>query len=193
MVDQYILQAQALREAPILCDNKPFGVAAFNGDVFTNPLCIKVRNLVDRFLPETTLEIGSGGGRWSRYLHSRCKQLVCVDYNDATVDHICALKLHPTPGFMICRDGVFPSCVQADLVFSFDTFVHFPPALFWKYIETLPKANLILHHGVGKQINDDWFTYTATKVDAAVGRRLVAEVYSDPTNTLQGRVACYEA
>jgi len=191
MTAQHVLQAMTLQSTKIRSDGQPYGVAEFGGGINDNALCLQTKRIVDELTPETVLEIGSGGGRWSGYLHTRCKNLICVDYTDATVDHITALNLTPPPAYMICRDGKYPTFIGADLVFSYDTFVHFPPDLFWGYLKTIPKTRLILHHGLGSQVREDWFGYDPREVDNFLGMQLVEEIYCDKGNELQSRIAHY--
>lgn len=101
----------------------------------------------------TALEIGSGGGRWSRYFAGRVTRACLVD---ATVASEIAIRSHcdwPGFGFIVSPDGALPALQSEsiDFAFSFDTFVHFDPALFDRYIVELgrvlkPSAKFILHY-----------------------------------------------
>lgn len=91
----------------------------------------------------TALEIGSGGGRWSRYFIGRTGRALLVD---ATPASEAAIRAHcPWPGFefIVSTDGRLPSVAteSVDFVFSFDTFVHFEAQLFDRYIAELGRVS----------------------------------------------------
>lgn len=126
------------------------------GDPRRDPIQSEVR---DRFLlpflspAVAVLEIGAGGGRWTREMAGRVARLILVD---GTAEFEAAIRAH-LPGieatFLVAPDGRLPGVADAavDFAFSFDTFVHFHDALFDAYVETVgrvlkPGGHFALHH-----------------------------------------------
>lgn len=126
------------------------------GDPNTSPFLKFIRNhyIYPYIHPEhTAVEIGPGGGRWTRYLLSFGRVYV-VDYLQEMVDeirlnfkapHLFALKNNGTD-----FPGIEPGSV--DFVFSYDVFVHLDPDVINGYLENLksimrPGGNIILHYG----------------------------------------------
>jgi SAM-dependent methyltransferase len=119
----------------------------------------ELSEVLHRFLlpyatPEATVvEIGAGGGRWSREINGRAGWLILVDgapeFEKAIRRHLdCSEVL-----FLVSPDGALPQLPsnRVDLVFSFDTFVHFDRPLFDRYVETVgrilrPGGRFVLHH-----------------------------------------------
>jgi SAM-dependent methyltransferase len=83
----------------------------------------------------TALEIGSGGGRWSRYFIGRVNRAVLVDATEASEAAIRQRFDWPGFKFALSPDGGLPeaSAASIDFAFSFDTFVHFDRELFDQY------------------------------------------------------------
>lgn len=207
------IHAQMLRESPVTPDGRPYGCTIFGGDIDENALCIATRSMLDRMTPTRPLgriiEIGSGGGRWSRYLATLTDDLVCVDATDATADHVVAVGLHPT--VIICKDGGLPSRPgqvlhqSANLVFSFDTFVHFNEPLFRSYLSRIadalkPGGLLILHHGSDSHRQPDqpidqsgcWHCYADEWIDTYLaGRGLSKAEQLYATEGFGSRVVSY--
>jgi cyclopropane fatty-acyl-phospholipid synthase-like methyltransferase len=144
------LHAQLLQDSPVLPDAQPYGVAAFGGDIPDNPLCALTAATLEDLAPtipfKQALEIGAGAGRWSRWLRPRCESLVCVDRTSASKKHIDALNLTPAIMHLLCPWGALPTgpgspLHQAfDLVFSYDTFVHFDKVLIQTYLRSIAQA-----------------------------------------------------
>jgi SAM-dependent methyltransferase len=84
----------------------------------------------------TILEIGSGGGRWSQYFRGRVKRAILVDGTPASEQAVS--RFCPWSGFrfVVSTDGRIPDVParSVDYVWSYDTFVHFHPALFDFYV-----------------------------------------------------------
>lgn len=101
----------------------------------------------------TALEIGSGGGRWSRYFVGRVARAILVDGTQASE---AAIREHcdwPWFEFLVSPDGSLPSVPDDSIgfAFSFDTFVHFEPPLFDRYVSEIgrvlkPGGRLVLHY-----------------------------------------------
>lgn len=101
------------------------------------------------------VEIGSGGGRWTHRLHRLAAKVVAIDRGPASRMEIERVygKL-PRVGYLWATTPlgvVDPSSVAesmslmyplderpaADYVWSYDTFVHFHPELFWAYVDVV--------------------------------------------------------
>lgn len=100
-----------------------------------------------------TIEIGCGGGRWSRYFVDRVKRAWLVDATPASERAIRSHCDWPGFAFLLSPDGTLPELAPSslDFAFSFDTFVHFERALFDRYLGELgrvlkPTAKLVLHY-----------------------------------------------
>lgn len=137
----------------------------------------KLKPVLDKFmLPELAkrkrlCEIGSGGGRWSRYMIRACKPLLLIDGSPGSEVLIKALPwtdraasaLATNVEFMVAPSGTVPVSHhgQYDYVFSFDTFVHFDLSLFLNYLRTISLMLQIggvlhLHYADMQQAN--WLT-----------------------------------
>ncbi len=113
----------------------------------------------DRFITpfvdpaKTALEIGPGGGRWTRYL-LEFERLVCVDL-DPDVFHGLLTRFGPRANVSFCRTngtdlpGVRRGSI--DFVLTFGVFVHLDPSILDGYLHSLrsvvaPDADLILQY-----------------------------------------------
>lgn len=107
------------------------------------------------YKPQHVVEIGSGGGRWSREIAKRLTpdaKLTLVDGTDAARDELERVCGRPFD-LVVSPDGKLSSIPDGsvDLVFSFDTFVHFDTELFDAYTQEIcrilkPGARLMLHY-----------------------------------------------
>ena len=118
-----------------------------------------LREVVERaiypYLPSgegIIVELGAGGGRWSRELVTRSARLILVDaeplFEEAVYQHMDCRNAE----FIVSADGTLPMIGDGsvDFVFSFDTFVHFHNDLFTRYIASIgrilkPSGFLTLH------------------------------------------------
>lgn len=116
-----------------------------------------VRDLARELSPEgsVVVEIGAGGGRWSRYLWERAAKVILVDGTKASESAIRRDCLPPEGRveYVVSPtgdlEGVPTSSVDA--VFSFDTFVHFHDQLFARYVQEVgrvlkPGGKFALHY-----------------------------------------------
>jgi SAM-dependent methyltransferase len=73
----------------------------------------------------TIVEIGVGGGRWTRYM-LKAKQIYAVDYHQEILDLLKANFPKPNIKFIKNSGDDFPGVPphSVDLIFSFGTFVH---------------------------------------------------------------------
>lgn len=108
---------------------------------------------VDLFVSpdKTCVEIGSGGGRWTRYLLG-FRQLYCVELNPEMFWYIQTRFQNPDNVTYVQSTGSDLPGVPIsgiDLVFSYGTFVHFEEDLFAAYFRSIsevmrPGSNLVL-------------------------------------------------
>ena len=83
------------------------------------------------------LEIGPGGGRWTKYLLD-AKEVIVVDLNseffpylqERFKDHLSKFRFYHTSGYEL--DGIATNTI--DVVFSFVTFVHIEPNGIYLYL-----------------------------------------------------------
>lgn len=154
------------------------------GDPDSVPHLVRVRDRLTERLDtvlsdEWVIEIGCGGGRWSRQIGRH--KAAGAGYRLGVIDgHCAALSLtHDTlrregllpPDFsLVCEDGQFSIDGTAAVVFSFDVFVHFDVELIASYLESVAK---VLKPGGVALVNfacefpgnpewtrsDEWFEY----------------------------------
>src|SRR6185436_9443390 len=130
--------------------------------------------------PEKVIvEIGCGGGRWSRFFqHVKVAYLV-----DATPKAEALVRKHCDCGafrFVLSLDGRLPQIPDSsvDYLFSFDVFVHFERDLFDTYLKEIArllKPNGVLHlhlaMDIGREHNAECFKYRdPLELDASLTR-----------------------
>ena len=100
----------------------------------------------------TAIEIGPGGGRWTRYLLS-FRRLYAVDYHQELLDEL--QKSYKTPNLSIIKNSGadFPgiSHNSVDFVFSFGVFVHLEQDIVRAYLQSLytivtNTANIVIQY-----------------------------------------------
>jgi len=116
------------------------------------PLLYTRKRFVDPFVvsSKTALEIGPGGGRWTRYLLG-FDRLYVVDYHAELLDELARNISGPIP---IRNNGTdFPGVPEAsvDFLFSFGTFVHLDGHIIEQYLANMrpvlaPDADVVLHY-----------------------------------------------
>jgi hypothetical protein len=100
----------------------------------------------------SALEIGPGGGRWTRYLLG-FKMLYVVDYHGEILKELESNFKQPNMVFIKNSGTDFP-CVESqsvDFLFSFGTFVHLELHLITSYLENMktilkPGANVVIQY-----------------------------------------------
>lgn len=143
------------------------------GDPWTDP---RLRLVLDQFvLPKLSgmtrlCEIGSGGGRWSRYLIRTGKPVLMIDGSPESETLIRALQwtdseaesMRTQAEFLVSRDGRVPHRYsrQFDYVFTFDTFVHFDLALVLEYLRSISRMlrpGGVFHLHYADLLSSHWF------------------------------------
>jgi SAM-dependent methyltransferase len=122
------------------------------------PLLAVRRRFVEPYLSpgQIIVEIGSGGGRWTQYLLRQARQVIAVELNPESFDHLVRrfpehvdrLRFYPTSGYEMA--GIPTGSI--DLVFSFDVFVHVEPDGIAQYLAEIervlrPGGRAVLHYG----------------------------------------------
>jgi len=111
------------------------------GGSLDDPLNAELRWIRDKWLlpaaqaAEYIIEIGAGGGRWSRYWPND-KHVILVDGTEASYTAIVQYTKRTDWRFLVSVDGHLPELApnSFDYCFSFDTFVHFEAGLFDAYL-----------------------------------------------------------
>lgn len=147
------------------------------GDPDELPFLVVVRDqwLLPLLSPrKTVLEIGSGGGRWTRYLLP-AQRLYCVDVNPEMF-HYLLERLGPRANLSFVRTagtdlpGIEPRSI--DLVFTFGTFVHLEAELIDAYLRSIrtvirPDGDVLLHYSDKEKpaaAENQGFAHTTTRV-----------------------------
>ena len=126
------------------------------GAVDASPVLQVVRDawLLPFVGPErTTLEIGTGGGRWTRYLLN-AQHLYSVDVNPTMLQYTAQRFAGADNLSLLLTDGASLEGIPArtvDFVFSFGTFVHIDPPQIIAYLAQLrpllrPGADVVLQY-----------------------------------------------
>ncbi|MEX0833069.1 MAG: class I SAM-dependent methyltransferase [Actinomycetota bacterium] len=100
----------------------------------------------------TIVEIGPGGGRWTRYLLA-CRRLYAVDTHQELLDELSA-SVRSDNVVLIKNNGAnFPGVPagSVDFVFSFGCFVHLDAPVIEEYLKNLrpilkPGANVVIQY-----------------------------------------------
>jgi cyclopropane fatty-acyl-phospholipid synthase-like methyltransferase len=119
---------------------------------------MRMRIMRDKFLlpyvhPDLTcVEIGPGGGRWTRYLLT-CNTLYCVDFHQELLDELAAN--FRAPGMHLIRNngtdfpGVPDQC--CDFLFSYGVFVHLELDAIGAYLRNMRRllradSQVVIHY-----------------------------------------------
>jgi SAM-dependent methyltransferase len=101
---------------------------------------------------QTAVEIGPGGGRWTRYLLG-FRKLYVVDFHAEMLAELKSNYHEPNMTFVKNNGSDFPGIDKhsIDFVFSFDAFVHFDLPLIERYLANIkdivkPGANIVIHY-----------------------------------------------
>jgi SAM-dependent methyltransferase len=130
-----------------------YGMHWGDPDIYEPLRFIRKRYLEPLLSPEKSgVEIGPGGGRWTRYL-ARLRRLYAVDYHQEMLDEL-ARNFDKPNIIRIKNNGAdFPGIGdrEIDLVFSFDAFVHFDLPIVTDYLRSMrrilkPGGSAFIHY-----------------------------------------------
>ncbi|HSV27677.1 MAG TPA: class I SAM-dependent methyltransferase, partial [Sedimentisphaerales bacterium] len=137
---------------------------------------------------ETAVEIGPGGGRWTRYLLA-CGKLYVIDYHSELLGE-CKRRFGKRHVEFITNNGNdFPGVPDnsVDFLFSFDVFVHLDAEIIEEYLKNMkrvlkPASNAVIHYSdqgkVMARINPGFSQNTPEKMRAMLqnaGYRILEE------------------
>jgi SAM-dependent methyltransferase len=123
---------------------------------------------------QQAVEIGPGGGRWTRYLLGFAK-LYVVDYHAELLEEL-KKNFNKSNMAFIRNDGTnFPGIRDGsiDYLFSFGTFVHLDVHLIGEYLKNMrrivkPGANIVIQYSdktkIMAQLNEDFSNNTPDKM-----------------------------
>ena len=101
---------------------------------------------------ESAVEIGPGGGRWTRYLLD-FEKLYVIDYHAEVLDELKKNLKKPNMEFVKNNGTDFPGVKERsiDYLFSFGTFVHLDTHLIGAYLTNMkpilkPEANVVIQY-----------------------------------------------
>jgi len=99
---------------------------------------------------QTALEIGPGGGRWTRYLLG-FKRVYAVDYHKEILEELRRNFAGRNVEFVRNTGTDFPGVPPVDFVFSFGTFVHLDPPIIERYLANMgnvlkPQGQAVLQY-----------------------------------------------
>ena len=109
------------------------------GEVEKDPILKSIKEkFVLPFVNEdkSVLEIGPGGGRWTKYLLN-CKKLYCLDLNPRSLDYVeNRFSSQTNITYILNKGNDFPNIPKnsIDFIFSYGTFVHFDIGVTVDYI-----------------------------------------------------------
>ncbi len=134
------------------------------------------------------VEIGPGGGRWTKYLLG-FRKLYVVDYHSELLEELRKNFNKPNITFIKNNGTDFPGIEEGsiDYVFSFGTFVHLDRHLIEAYLKNMkskvrPDANMVIQYSdktkIMAQLNDGFSDNTPDEMRKMVldaGYRIVEE------------------
>lgn len=101
---------------------------------------------------KTVVEIGPGGGRWTRYM-LRAKKIYAVDFHQELLDELKSRFNAKNIEFVRNNGTDFPAIPpgSVDFIFSFDAFVHFDIDIIERYLAEIkpllnPQSNVVIHY-----------------------------------------------
>jgi SAM-dependent methyltransferase len=136
-----------------LMDRKVYGLSWGDPETAEPLRFLRDRYLLPYVKPEQdALEIGPGGGRWTRYLLPFHKVYV-VDYHQELLDELRRNFRKPNMVFIKNHGSDFPGvpAKSVDFVFTFGTFVHLDTPIIETYMKNIrevlrPGGNAIVHY-----------------------------------------------
>jgi len=109
------------------------------GEVEKDPI---LKSIKEKFIlpfvneDKSVLEIGPGGGRWTKYLLN-CKKLYCIDLNPESLDYVKnRFSSQNNITYILNKGNDFPNIPNSsiDFVFSYATFNHFDIGVIVDYL-----------------------------------------------------------
>lgn len=192
--DKRSLRSRLKRAWKILFGNQIYGIEWGDPDKRATLRYVKEHFLLPYLNPDqTVVEIGVGGGRWTRYM-VEVQQLYAVDFHQEILDELKLNFTLPNVTFVKNNGTDFPGVPESsvDYLFSFGTFVHLDVEIIDAYLgnmKTILKPNAI----AVIQYSDKTKPIAATKPDFAdnneeIMRGLVEKhgftVYEEENRTL---------
>lgn len=140
---------------------------------------------------QVALEIGPGGGRWTRYLLG-FKRLYLVDYHAELLQELRERLNKPNMEFIVNNGTDFPGVAQrsVDYVLSIACFVHLEVPLIAAYLKNIarilnPGGNVVISYAdktkIGGQINPTFADNTPARMRemvSKVGFRILEEEHT---------------
>jgi SAM-dependent methyltransferase len=147
---------------------------------------------------DDAVEIGPGGGRWSRYLLG-FRTLYLVDYHRELLGEVQKNFRRPNVRFIHNNGSDFPGIPDASIafVFSFGCFVHFDRDLIRQYLANLPRilkpgGNVVIHYSdqtkIMAQINPGFSDNSPAQMREMIGAAGFRIVEEDLTTMWNGSI-----
>lgn len=156
-----------------------------------NPLMItpeKLAHVVESYIEpyvkstSVVMEIGSGGGRWTRYF-LKAKETIIVELNPESFEYLKSrfgessskFRFYNTSGYEL--DGILDESV--DFMFSFGTFVHIDPEGIGSYMENIKRilkqgGTGVIHYSnkerIRAKLNPSFSRMNPTKMELLVSQ-----------------------
>jgi SAM-dependent methyltransferase len=112
---------------------EPFG-AAWGGERLLDQVCGLLTPYANG---KRVLEIGCGGGKWTKALYDRCgaAEVAAIDVHQISLSE--SADYEPRATYWLGNGDSIPAEVGAgyDLVFTYDVFLHLPPGLVVRYLQ----------------------------------------------------------
>jgi hypothetical protein len=130
-----------------------YGMEWGNPDTIPPLKYVRDHFLIPYISSETTLvEIGAGGGRWTRYMFG-ARQIYAVDYHQELLAELKANFTGRDIVFIKNNGDDFPGipAQSVDFIFSFGTFVHLERNIIDRYLANMkallkPEANVVIQY-----------------------------------------------
>ncbi|MGE0918654.1 methyltransferase domain-containing protein [Trichlorobacter lovleyi] len=142
----------------------------------------------------TVLEIGVGGGRWTRYM-LKAKHLYAVDYHVELLEELKLNYNYDNMSFVLNNGYDFPGVLNqsVDFIFSFGTFVHLDVDIIKKYLINIKSilketSNVVIQYSDMRKPMARALKGSFSENDPDIMKKLVKscgfEIYEDDDQTL---------
>jgi len=168
---------QAMRD--VLTPKELYGLQWGDPEIAAPLGFIRDRYVLPYVKPDrVAVEIGPGGGRWTRYLLG-CGQLYVVDYHPELLNELRKTFNKPIMQFIKNNGSDFPGIPEnsVDFIFSFACFVHLDADLIEAYLKNMksilkPGGNVVIHYSdktkIMAQINPGFSENTPERMRSMV-------------------------